>query len=137
MSEKVPETDFSFTDFDQLFNHFKDEIFDKSATMRKPDNAKLLEIYINEANEIYNNFRYLKSDIYPEISIDFLEYIKQNMTIGPFGIDKHSPIFYTTKSGQDSFRYTPPEIIRDSWVNFKITKLWYNKLLEIGYTVQK
>ena len=137
MSELVPETNTSFTDFDQLFNYFKDEIFGKSAKIKQPDNSTLLEMYTNEANLIYTNFQYLKSDIYPEISSEFLKYIEENMTIGPFGINKHSPIFYSTPSGKDSYKYTPPEIIRNSWINFKISKLWYEKLLEIGYYIKK
>jgi hypothetical protein len=125
-----------FTNFNQLFNHYKEEVFDKSSKIKQPTNTEILEIYSKEAHNINIDFPKLKSDIYPDIDIKFLEYIKQNMTIGPFGGDKHSPIFYTTEGGIDSYRYTSPEIIRQCWVNFKISKLWYEKLLQIGYIVK-
>ena len=120
MSDSLPQTEQQFTDFDELFHYFKDEVFTKSSKIKQPDKSDLLELYIKEVNDIYNNFQYLKSDIYPDISLNFLQYIKECMSIGPFGINKHSPIFYTTDNGRESYIYTPPEIIRNSWINFKI-----------------
>jgi hypothetical protein len=126
-----------FTDFDDLFHHYKNEIFDKSSKIKLPNKEDIFNIYNEYVIVIYNNFSKLKSSIYPPISSNFQKYIKENLTIGPFGIDKHSPFYYTSYDKKDSFNYAAPEIIRSSWINFKISKLWYEKLLEIGYIVEE
>ena len=59
-----------------------------------------------------------------------------NLVLGPFNTNIHSPIFYTTEYGTDSYKYASPEVIDRAWIDFKISKLWYEKLLEIGYYVK-
>jgi len=126
----------TINNFDQLFNLHKEEVFKKSANMIQPDNNEIIKIFNNEAKNIYNNFQYLKSDSYPEIPYNFLYYIRENLVIGPFNTNIHSPIFYTTQDGIESYKYASPEIIDRAWVDFKISKFWYEKLLEIGYYVK-
>ena len=128
----------NFKTFNELFNHFKQEIFDISLAMNIPEEEEILQMYQENALMIYNNIGLLKSDSKPVIENEFIAYIQQNLagtTHTNQSINKHTPLFYTTKDGIDSFKYAAPELINNSWINYKLSKLWYDKLLEIGYTV--
>lgn len=119
-----------------IFEKYCDELFEKSKNTTLPN--KLLDKYQKDAKRILNDFEsFTPPEKLPSIPKNFLDYIRANLMIGPFRNYIHSPVFYSTDEGKISFGYASPEVIEYGWVNFKITELWYLKLLELGYYVKK
>jgi hypothetical protein len=134
-SSSVP----TYKHFNELFHANKYEIFKISESMEMPLKADLLDLYKKNAKMFDENFPKLKSDIHPEIVPIFLQYIKENLYyiyLNGNLTTKHSVMHYVNDSDiyqENSLYYASPELARLSWINYKITKLWYEKLLELGY----
>jgi hypothetical protein len=124
--------------FDKLvFEQYCDQLFKESENMVFPNKMNIFNEY-QTAKDILSDFKsFIPPENLPPIPKNFLDYLTANLTIGPTRNYIHSPVFYSTDEGRISFGYAAPELIKYSWVNFKITKLWYNKLLELGYHVKK
>ena len=122
---------------DVVFKKHCDQLSEKSKNMSYPDKPDVHKEY-QTAKRILSDFKsFIPPENLPPIPNNFLDYITENLMIGLSGNHIHSPVFYSTDEGRVSFGYAAPELIKYSWVNFKITKLWYNKLLELGYHVKK
>jgi hypothetical protein len=121
-----------YKDFGDIIEKYKNDVFEKYNDIIEPAKNVMLLFYLNDGIKIYNNIDKLKSDNLPLISDDFKIFIKESL----LNNDIHCPINYIKcrDVNNRTFDYAPPEIIKEVWNNFKLSKIWYDKLLEIGYS---
>jgi hypothetical protein len=125
----------TYKDFNDLFNQNKTSIYEISNKIEEPNKEKMIKLFNEYVLMIYNNIAILKpQNNLPKIDENFIIYIKLNLNSD---INyKHCPMHYTTEDGKNSMIYASPEIITNTWVDFKISKLWYDKLIKLGYTLE-
>ena len=117
--------------FLEYFKKKSSIIFEISEKMEEPSKDEFINILMENINNMINLIKELsKSDF---IDINFISYLSDNMKVGPYQSYKHSLVWYITDSGRDSYYFTCPEIIKQAWINYKITMLWLEEFKKDGF----
>jgi hypothetical protein len=112
-----------------FLDYFKDKspsLFAQSEGMKQPSLTELIE-HLQSSKDLEKQIDRL-SDF---VDSSFSEYLRENLN-REIGHRNHSPIMYVGKTYTD-IQYIAPEIAETLWINFKITKLWLNKLEADGF----
>lgn len=108
----------SYDTFLKYFDATSPSLFAKSKGMKQPSLEDLIK-ELQSSKELEKQIDSL-SDF---VDISFSEYLRETL---------NSPIMYVGKTYKD-IQYIAPEIAETLWNNFKITKLWLDKLEADGF----
>jgi len=124
-------SDKSYTAFLDYFNATSPSLFAQSEGMKQPSLRDLIKELQNSKNLEKKIDRLFESDF---VDISFSKYLRENLN-EEIDHHNHSPIMYVGKTYKD-IQFIAPEIEKQLWDNFKITKLWLDKLEEDGYLLE-
>ena len=113
-------------DFSKYFEKTKHLVWNETESMSCPDNF----YSILEEKVPYLLDKIEKAKKIPNIDEYFIKYLKENLEVNHEmrKYYKHTPCWYLTKTGKESFVYASPEIKTQVWINFKLTLIWIKKL---------
>lgn len=117
-------------DFDLYFNTNSPNIFEESKMIIQPDKNELYAELKRDVLILCKKIEKLDMSKIPEA---FKNYLIENLTVTIYNKNKHSPVWYLNE--KDSFCYASPEIIKNMWINFKLTRIWMSKLEEDGFLI--
>jgi hypothetical protein len=132
----------SFKDiYEILLNEFKEY---NELDNDIPPITDILQIFNNNIMEILDNIDKLKSSDLPLIDIEFITIMKSYLTFHNFennsdyiylcsNTELGSPLYFM--KNKNSIYRQAPEIVNNAWKHYIIAKIWYDKLLELGYKI--
>ena len=119
-------------DFNLYFNKNKNIIFNNSIKINQPEKDILYQELHRDVLSLIEKINKLDDAKF----LNFKIYLIENITKFKFKhiiTDNYSPKWFLNE--KISFYLAPDEIIKNMWINFKLTRLWINKLEEDGFII--
>ena len=116
--------------FESYIEKTKQTVWDESTSMNYPNN--LYSIFEEKVPYLLDKIEQAKT--IKNIPTDFIKYLTDNLKVNNVigkcssGYYIHTPIWYLTEDGKESFLYTAPEVKNNVWINFKMTLCWIKRL---------
>jgi hypothetical protein len=134
----MDETQVDKNEFYQFFETNKEHVFTEIEDLTKTSETKISVQVFSMCPKlldlIENNLKNPSDK--PPLICEFKDYLKNEIIF--LNIDEktthHSPLFFSTTKGKESFIFTAPELLNVSFYQLIIVYVWCKYLIESGYS---
>jgi hypothetical protein len=117
---------FNFVDY---YKNTSEVVFGECKKIKCPD-RNLIVIELRKTNELLKEIK----KISPNIDKLFIDYLKENLTIG-LGNGLHSPKSFCSDTVLNDQYFISPEILKKTWIDYTTTLCWLKQLEKDGLII--